>query len=257
LVTENLLKYHESIVRELNARKDRVRNLIGDAHWLSDGEYKEAVLRSILQNHIPESISVGRGFVRTQMGLTTQLDILLTSKRQPTLFKDGDFFIVTQDTPVSIVEVKTRQDKEQVRTAIFTLSDQIEKIREYNKGCKCGLFIYDSYPRQSYEKILEALHDAAHSIPERVVDWVSVGQDHFIRYWERSGDEWVTLGTDPAWHLYKIEGLAPAYFISNVVWEASEDASILAQTAWFPIEGGKSRFRKKRIKLIDRNILRD
>jgi len=37
--------YLGSWAAELGARQNRVRMLIGDAHWLSDGHHKEAILR--------------------------------------------------------------------------------------------------------------------------------------------------------------------------------------------------------------------
>ena len=47
-IQRNFLEYHKSIARELEATKDRIRQLIGDKHWLTDGEHKEAVLRRVL-----------------------------------------------------------------------------------------------------------------------------------------------------------------------------------------------------------------
>lgn len=41
--------HFKSLALELNALKDRVRNFIDDAHWLTDGEWKEAVLRAMLR----------------------------------------------------------------------------------------------------------------------------------------------------------------------------------------------------------------
>src|SRR4051812_43930803 len=62
-MTRDLLKYQESLALELRASMDRVRHLIGEAHWLTDGEHKESVLRQVLRTRLPDSTAVGRGFV--------------------------------------------------------------------------------------------------------------------------------------------------------------------------------------------------
>lgn|GEM_PF-6627972 len=57
----NIKAYHESVTDELDAIKNRIRNLV--THWATDGEWKEAALRSVLRRHLPSSVFVGRGFV--------------------------------------------------------------------------------------------------------------------------------------------------------------------------------------------------
>ena len=37
-------KFQESITKELDTVKDRVRRLIGSSHWGEEGKYKEAIL---------------------------------------------------------------------------------------------------------------------------------------------------------------------------------------------------------------------
>jgi hypothetical protein len=55
--------YYKSLAKELEGRKDRVRQIIGDAHWLSDGEWKEDVLVDTLTSRVPQTVCIGRGFV--------------------------------------------------------------------------------------------------------------------------------------------------------------------------------------------------
>ncbi|MCW4043504.1 MAG: hypothetical protein NWE90_07260 [Candidatus Bathyarchaeota archaeon] len=42
-------KFQKSITEELEVVKDRVRNLIGSAHWGEEGKYKEAVLTNVMR----------------------------------------------------------------------------------------------------------------------------------------------------------------------------------------------------------------
>ena len=43
--------YFRSLTEEISALKDRIRNFIGDAHWLSDGLWKESVIKAILRRY--------------------------------------------------------------------------------------------------------------------------------------------------------------------------------------------------------------
>ena len=69
--------YFESLTIELESLKNRVRNFIHGAHWLTDGEWKESVLRSVIGRNLPDTVKIGRGFILTEQGLSSQCDILL------------------------------------------------------------------------------------------------------------------------------------------------------------------------------------
>jgi hypothetical protein len=78
--------YFKNLTTELESLKDRVRLYIGDAHWQSDGEWKESVIRTILKRHLPKNIGVGSGFIVNVEQTTTQIDILLYDNSKPILF---------------------------------------------------------------------------------------------------------------------------------------------------------------------------
>jgi hypothetical protein len=73
----DLPAYFESISAELQAIQNRVRLLIHDAHWPTDGELKESVLRSVLRRSASQTVTVGRGFVVEHEWCSTQIDVLL------------------------------------------------------------------------------------------------------------------------------------------------------------------------------------
>ena len=52
-------EFQESITKELEVTKDRVRNLIGNAHWGEEGRYKEEILKSTIRKFLPSNVSVG------------------------------------------------------------------------------------------------------------------------------------------------------------------------------------------------------
>jgi hypothetical protein len=57
----NIREYHESVTSELDAVKNRIRNLV--THWVTYGEWKESALRTVLRRHLPVGALVGRGFI--------------------------------------------------------------------------------------------------------------------------------------------------------------------------------------------------
>lgn len=250
----DFVKYHQSIAQELDVTKNRVRDLIGNSHWLSDGEFKEAVLRKILINHVPESMRVGKGFIcypseeqDNYRNNSSQLDILITSKNKYTLFKDGELTIVTPDVVEAIIEVKTKHNKSELEDDLKKLAEQAKLVRKYSPNCWIGLFIYEG--DNSHENVLKAVNEAVNVEKEKVINSVSIGMNTFILYWE-NGREIYSKVNGPVWHSYKFEeklkDLAPAYFISNIVWHLTPNPSEKTQEAWFPIEesNGKETFRK-------------
>ncbi len=239
---QDFTAYHKSIADELGAMQNRVRNLIGNAHWLTDGEHKEAVLRNVLRSRLPESVRIGKGFVcfpseaRDSEKYSGQLDILITSKDKPTLYKDGELVFVTADAVEAVIEVKTTW-----RPADLTsFADEVEFIRRnaLHKRCWAGLFVYD---RGNIEQrnVLRTLQRATQHAQERAIDCVAIGQDTFVHFWSKGRHEVGSPVSGPVWHSYRIVGLAPAYFVSNVALYLCPQTPEDAQRAWFPIEGGK------------------
>lgn len=252
----NYLEFHKSIAKEIITTKDRIRQLIGGRHWQTDGEHKEAVLRKVLRNHLPESARVGRGFVCLENDTSTQIDILVTAYEKPTLFKDGELLLVTPDAAKAIVEVKTSlNSRNDLRNTFNKLADNIERIRSNrNLDCYAGLFVYENPQNQNSiddSVVLEELQAAVNDQQYRVINWIALGPNRFFRYWS-SGYDVASICTGACWNSYELsEGLGHAYFISNIVWDISTHSQGVVdhynhhmQYAWFPVEGGKEHFRR-------------
>jgi hypothetical protein len=111
----NTVEYFRDLSNELRAVQNRIRNLIGDVHWPSDGAWKESVLRTVLRRYLPPSFTVGSGFILTPDGVSTQMDILICDDSAPVLFREGDFVITTADCVRAAVEVKTRLSKPKLK----------------------------------------------------------------------------------------------------------------------------------------------
>ena len=145
----NYLEYHKSLTNELHALKDRVRNLA--EHWPTDGEYKEAALRTVLRRHLPESLIVGRGFVVTENSGSTQIDLLIVDGNKPTLFRDGDLMFVTPDCVRAVIEVKTTlPSSADVEDCAIKLAEVGNLCRENGEGVRGSVF---SLTRELFTKM--------------------------------------------------------------------------------------------------------
>lgn len=229
-------EYFNSITQEIYALKNRVRHFIKDKHWLSDGLWKESVLRSVIRRHLPKSLAVGTGFVAKSGDVSSQIDILIYDTTKPILFQDGDFVIVTPDLVKAIIEVKTCVQKN-------TLAGVIEKLANHHQFAAStalcqpfvGLFSFEDGGIPP-ECLLEALDEKAQSSSRRIVHCVVLGPDQFTLYWECPPESSRT--PNPLWRSYCLSKIAPAYFIHNLIGSLCENSVRDNGSLWFP-KGGK------------------
>jgi len=234
------MQFHKSVSEELFSVKDRIRNLV--THWPTDGEAKEAALRSVLRRHLPSTVIVGRGFIVTNSESSTQIDILIVDASKPTLFKDGDLLIVTPDAVLAVIEVKTSITKKTQMTEALTKLSRIERMCSSSTHAQAvwtGFFIYKSTSRIA-RSLLASLVETTTATTGHI-NCISAGKNIFIRFW--SEDETLRSHIQgPVWHAYNLPDIAPSYFMGNLIdWIGSVDTTS-ASFAWFPAIGGKEQF---------------
>ena len=246
----NLIDYYKSITQELAAAKNKVRLLIGSRHWASDGSHKEAVLRNTLKSYIPEMLRVGTGFVCYPRILlydddtSRQLDILITDKRKPTLFRDGEVVFVAPDAVRAIVEVKTKVKKGELKKVLTKLVEERKRMSTArNPQCIIGLFVYEAI-RASDEFVLNTLHEVTEQNRHNAINIICDGPNRFIRFWEYGRASVGSPIDGPVWHSYKIVDLAYAYFINNLVIETEDHTNNETEELFFPIENTKESYRQ-------------
>lgn len=246
----NVRHYQESVTKELDIVKNRVRNLIGDAHWGEEGRFKEAVLKNALRRVLPNNLSVGTGFILKAVGsndndnkLSKQIDIIIYDNTYPVLFSEGDFIITTFSNVRGIIEVKTRLDHNSFRTTLrhldSSLRDFITDLQASDaRKIFTGIFAFDFSGNIHSDAIDEALVQS-----KRIVNHVSLGKDLFIRHWNQA--DRVRLAVDVLcetdfYNVYEINDLSFSYFISNLI-DIASSADGLEDRYWFafPIEGTK------------------
>ncbi|KLN57516.1 DUF6602 domain-containing protein [Variovorax paradoxus] len=158
----NVSAYLASWGSELSARQNRVRNLIGNAHWLSDGNHKEAILRDFLARYLPQEAECSTGFIRGAdwgQSCSPEIDILLFSRRiHVPYFSEGGICIVDPSSVLANIEVKST-------FAVGALTEAIENIKRTRSlignrlvaNVWSGLFFYDLPESRTMQSAVETL----------------------------------------------------------------------------------------------------
>lgn len=136
-MTRNAIACLESWADELLSRALRVRNLIGDAHWLSDGHHKEEIVREYLVRHLPQSLRVTRGFVCStdaDTRVSPEVDVLITDQESELpWFAEGALIITPPSAARGQIHVKTEfgiKEITDVLEAIFSTCESCEPHRD-------------------------------------------------------------------------------------------------------------------------------
>lgn len=250
----NIKEYFESLTNELHSLKNRIRNFIDNNHQLTDGEWKESVLRSIIRRHLPANIEVGRGFIVKGEKPSRQTDILFYDNTKPALFRDGDFLFITPDATKGIIEVKTKIDSvsnlKQILNKMadksqFILESDHIRLNQYRKPFFCGVFAYEAkLDSRHYQEILEIVKAVSKNNPCRIINHICLGENLFIKFWKDSPESFECDYNK--WHCYYLYGISPGYFINNIVYTFSKSVGI-NQEVWFP-KGGKEGYKLGEIK---------
>lgn len=227
--------YYRSLSQELDALKSRVRHLIQNNHWQTDGEWKESVLRAVLRRHLPHTVGVGRGFVIGPRAPSSQIDVLLYDTSFPLLHQDGDLVFVTADAVRAIIEVKATLRRNNAREALSKLADNANLLPDGAKRVFLGLFAFEEdLGATGTDFLFNALREVAEGQRRRAVNHVCVGRSRFVRFW---GNDPYTNGRLDKWYAYDVEQMSFGYFIFNALEKAAGDSVKRNLWAWFPREG--------------------
>lgn len=232
--------YFESLTAEMSAVKDRIRNLIGSKYWPGDGQWKESVLRSVLRRYLPISFEVGSGFVISEDGVSTQIDVLVYDSSGPVLFRDGDFVILTPDVVAAVIEVKTRVRSSDLRPILEKLDETARFLRKQPKHPKpfIGLFSFEDEPINS-QTLLRTLRDVNGGFGNYEIQCIALGQYQFVRFWDFSPS--AGRRRYKKWHAYDLDGNAPGYFVHNVIEHLFPNSVLANNSVWYPAEGKELR----------------
>lgn len=246
--------FQKSITKEIDIIRNRVRSLIGNAHWGEEGRYKEAVLKNVIRRFLPANLSVGSGFIVqsninniNQATISTQLDIIVYDNTYPVLFSEGDFIITTQNNVRAIVEVKTRVVNENgQRNSLSNVMETFNRLSDFeiiNDKSETrifkGIFVFDYDGNVQCDRMDEILR-----LSDGMVNHISLGKNIFIRHWINGYGlvEPVDCIND-FYNIYRLNDLSYSYFISNLVQSSSRNDMDDRDWFLFPIEGTKEQYR--------------
>lgn len=237
-------RFYHSLTHELDALKDRVRNFIADRHWPTDGEWKETVLRSVIRRHLPSTMDVGRGFVIGSYENSSQIDVLVFDTSKPVLYRDGDLVFVTPDAVRALIEVKSVASSGAHRKGLEQLASNAAFLRRNGRDRRAsspfiGLFAYES--RIGHQLALNQLQRIAGGDPSRLVDHVCLGPSEFIRFWFTNPEQMHDGAYYGKWHSYRLEDLAPGYFIMNLIEHVARESVGMNKPIWFPLNSKEMR----------------
>lgn len=164
--TPNVLEFLISWGLELSARQNRVRHLIGDAHWLTDGHHKESILRDFLSRYLPQEVKCSTGFIRTAVGqrrCSPEVDILLYSMRlHPPYFAECDVSIIDPASFIANIEVKSSFNVENLKDALSKIKEirrLVAPERTTPSDIWSGVFFFDLPESRTLESALNTLGD--------------------------------------------------------------------------------------------------
>jgi hypothetical protein len=245
----NVQAFQKSITNELYILKDRVRNLIGAAHWGEEGRFKEAVVKNVLRKFLPRNLSVASGFILKAVGendnanvLSRQLDIIVYDNTLPILFSEGDLIITTITNVRGIIEVKSRIDQYTISQVLNQFDSSIENFEpEISKNYVfTGVFSFDYSGDINTDMVKNALANS-----KKIVRHLSLGPTYFVKHWYAEDGERLNppITTDNNFYnLYELQDLSFSYFLNNLI---DVCCGGLDDRYWFsfPIEGTKEQFR--------------
>lgn len=164
----NTSAYLESWTEELRSRASRVRQLIGSAHWLSDGHHKEELVRDFIRRYLPSDLVVARGFIKTTTDFarcSPEVDILVSDlSRNAPLFIEGGLQIVDSTSVLALIEVKTAFSKSKLVNALTSVRRSLELATIGRSATSVFALVHFFTGDADGSSMLRALEDAAREI---------------------------------------------------------------------------------------------
>lgn len=169
--------YLRSLGDELAVSAKRIRQLIGDSHWLSDGTHKESLLRDMLRRHLPRSVMVTKGFVISMNApgyCSKEQDIMVvdTDTEMP-LFTNGETSVVFSRQLLATLSVKTKLGtKELVDSFVGLESARHAAVLDAERRPFCAMFAFDETGISDHvASLLRKLVDAPRQAGLKFTEW--------------------------------------------------------------------------------------
>lgn len=253
----SLPNYYKSFAKELDVVKNRVRNIIGSAHWASDGSHKEIVLQDILRRFIPKRYSISSGFVVSDDGQQSskQIDILIYDIDSPLLFTSSNFVIIPRHYVRAVIEVKTDTGRgNQLQKALDTLYSVQNILNRTSDSIYTGIFSYshnglkednvNTVVPQIHTKIsrfYNGLNNLTFDIRRHTLTSMCINRKIYGLHWNGLAD------TEPKFGFYNTKENSFNFFMSNLL--NTLDGALVGQSKrlWYPSEKESRELIKERL----------
>jgi len=229
----NWYTYLVSLASELDVQSRRVRDLIGNRHWLSDGHHKEYLLIALLNRHLPAGMVASRGFVISPYDChvcSREQDILvIDALANGPVFAQGHLLVAFPRQVRAAVAVKSTLTKH----AVIDTIDGLNGVRRVATGESdphtiwCGGYFFDIAPEVERNPALvyQYIQDGIRAEPAQSTmadakaplgpNLLCSGQNlayvsDFSHEQNHQEDEWRVLG-------YECNGLATGLFLAHLL----------------------------------------
>ncbi len=169
--------YLRSISAELASKSDRIRHLIGDSHFLTDGHHKEYILQSVLGRFLPSGYLCSRGFVVRDGNLqfrSKEQDLLIVDcRKHAPLFHESGVIVTFPENVRAVISVKSTIDSTTVSDAL----EGLESMPDIPSASPCwrgvfGFQIGDNWSNKP-ELAIKWLKQSPEAGKARLSPWTS------------------------------------------------------------------------------------
>ncbi len=165
------------------------------------------------QQNLGRPETVFTGFIYKNAEVSSQINLLIINKGGCTLFKEGEFVIVTPHAVRAVIEVKTSLKKSDFDECLHKLAKNAKLAEQdlvQNRGSIwSGLFVYDGDPGDAKDLLLAL--SKAESDEDHPATCVAYGPDLFIKF------RWATDNRGAMWVSHGCEGLAAGCFVMDMI----------------------------------------
>lgn len=122
-------KVARSHVELFRAQRNHVHDLLGGRHNYSSGAFREGLLKDFLSSILPKAVSVDSGFIYgfDQVPNSRQIDIIVWhSAGHSPVFRGGDFVIVSPESVIAALSVKTTLSRPTLRESFENLQSLVD-----------------------------------------------------------------------------------------------------------------------------------
>lgn len=136
----DIIAFYKDQSEKIFSWYNRLNHFIGEGtNKAESGNFREAIIRKLLENSIPEGYRIKTGFIIGEdiKIPSTQIDLMILKPAYPSLFEYGDFAVAPIESVAAIIEVKSTIDHSaESDDGLFGIIQKARDIVLLHDGCK-------------------------------------------------------------------------------------------------------------------------